>query len=326
MQDIADMAGTSKTTVSLVLNDMGEERKISKETQERIWKIVNKLKYKPSILAKSLKIKKSHTIGFLVADISNVFYAKIGRIVEELAWQKGYQILFGSTEESEEKEELLIQDLVNRQVDGLIIASTNPKSQIISDLIQRNFPLVLIDRDIDNTEVNSIVINNKLMMQKAVERLIRLGKRRIGLLSITPHIYTLKLRIEGYKEALKKHNIKVDNKIILPVDIKNLPISTIDCLEELIDQKIDSIVFTNNQVAIETFKHFRTKYKPLLSTLDYAVFDNTDLFDYIPSNITSIAQPIHEFATKSFDLLFDSIKGESQKKKYLLEGELIIRE
>ena len=114
MQDIADMAGVSKTTVSIVLNDKSEERKISKETSHKIWEIVNKLDFKPSFVARSLKSKKTHTIGFLVADIFNLFYAKIGRIVEDLAWKQGYQVLFGSTDESEEKEKILIQDLVNR--------------------------------------------------------------------------------------------------------------------------------------------------------------------------------------------------------------------
>ncbi len=325
MKDIADMAGVSKTTVSIVLNDRTEERKISKETKDKIWDIVNKLNYKPSSLARSLRSRKSHTIGFLMADISNVFYAKISRIIEDLSWDKGYQVLFGSTEELGDKEEILINDLVNRQVDGLIIASSNPNSKVIKQLVHNEYPLVLIDRDAENLDVNSIVIDNKGMMQKAVERLIRLGKRRIGLLSITPHIYTLKNRIEGYKAALKKHKIKVDDNLILHIDYKNIREDSYNRLEELIDQNVDCIVFTNNQVATETLIHIKTKYKPLLNTLEFAVFDNTDIFDYIPSNITSIAQPIHEIATKSVELLFNSIEGKKEKQKLVLEGEMIVR-
>ena len=325
MQDIADMAGVSKTTVSIVLNDKSEERKISKETSQKIWDIVNKLDFKPSFVARSLKSKKTHTIGFLVADISNLFYAKIGRIVEDLAWKQGYQVLFGSTDESEEKEKILIQDLVNRQIDGLIIASTNPENDMIKNLVESDFPVVLIDRDTDSLNVNCIMVNNKLMMQKAVERLIRLGKQRIGLLSITPHIYTLKLRIDGYKEALKKHKIKINDKIILYVDYKNIRTSTFEKLEMLIDQNVDSIVFTNNQVATEVLKHIRTKYNPFLSKLEYAVFDNADIFDYIPTHITSIAQPIDDIANKAIELLFNNINGNTKKQKILLDGEMIVR-
>lgn len=326
MQDIANKAGVSKTTVSIVLNNMGEKKKIRKETIQKIWDIAKELNFRPSFIAKSLKYKKSHTIGFLSADISNPFYAKIGRIIEDLAWHNGYQVLFGSTDESEEKEEILIDDLVNRQIDGLIIASSNPESHFIKNLIENDFPLVLMDRDNTKLKVNSVLINNQVMMQKAVERLIRIGKRRIGLLSLTPDIYTLRLRIEGYKDALKSHKMKIDRKLILTIDHKEIAKSTHKRLDELIDRNVDSIVFTNNQVASEAFTYIRTKYYPLLSKLDYITFDNNPLFDYIPSNITSIAQPINEIATKSIELLFYNMNGGKRKEKVLLDGKMIVRD
>ena len=93
----------------------------------------------------------------------------------------------------------------------------------------------------------------------------------------------------------------------------------------LIDQNVDSIVFTNNQVATEVLKHIRTKYNPFLSKLEYAVFDNADIFDYIPTHITSIAQPIDDIANKAIELLFNNINGNTKKQKILLDGEMIVR-
>lgn len=325
IQDIADLAGVSKTTVSFVLNDTGNKNKIKEETRQKVLNVANELNYRPNFFAKSLKSKKSNTIGFLVADISNIFYSKIGRIIEDIAWVNGYKVLSGSTDESEAKEEALIRDMVGRQIDGLIIAPANPNSQLIKQLANDGFPLVIFDRDTEILNVNSILIENKLLMKSSVEQLIKKGKRRIALFTITPNVYTLKLRIEGYKAALNEHKIPIDENLILEIDIKRIKESTSEQLKKLLTQNVDSIVFTNNQSAGEVFWCMKNLYQSWFKSLEFATFDNLDLYDHLPVNITSIAQPVEKIATKSINLLLNNIKGEDEKQKIYLNAEIIKR-
>ncbi len=325
IQDIAEKAGVSITTVSVVLNDQSDTRKIKPATREKIWNVVKELNYKPSSLARSLRGKGSKTIGFLAYDISDEFFANIIRIVEDIAWEKGYRVLAGSTEESVEKEVELIDDLIGRQVEGLIIASTNPDSDKIKTLVQSGFPLVLIDRKAEAFQANSIIVNNQLIMQKAVDRIIRVGKEKIGLMSIMPLSFPLKHRIEGYKTSLSNHHIAYSDELIKYVDRKTLKESAFEKFEELMDKNIDGLVITNNKLSYTVFDIIFENYGPVINNLTFAVFDDAEIFKYIHSYIVSVVQPVNKIAEHAIALLLKNINGDNLNHQIVLKGELMVR-
>lgn len=326
IKDIAQDLGLSKTTVSFVLNNKGDEKNISKKTQEKILAYVHEVNYQPNQIAKSLKKGTTNTIGYLVPDISNPFYAKIGRLIEDLLAAKGYHLIIGSTDEKQEKEDSLLNMFVNRQVDGLIVASCFENLAMLKTLAAQRFPMVFFDRESPDFEANYILVENKDAMKLAVEKLINKEAKKIGLLSITPNVYSLKLRIEGYKQALIDNDLEENDDLIRIVEIDNIRESSKEQLNYLMEQKVDAIVFTNNQIAAHAIWIMNTSFKEHINRMNFASFDNLDLFDYSLPKVTSVAQPIQDIASCVVDILAEVMQTKKENtKRIILQPKLIER-
>lgn len=326
IKDIAQELGFSKTTVSFVLNNKGDEKNISKKTQEKILDYVREVNYQPNQIAKSLKKGKTNTIGYLVPDISNPFYAKIGRLIEDLLAEKGYHLIIGSTDEKQEKEDSLLNMFVNRQVDGLILASSFENLGMLKTLEAQRFPMVFFDREHPDFCGNYILVENKKSMQSAVQKVIDKEAKKIGLLSITPDVYSLKLRIDGYRKALEDNAIELDENLIRIVDTNNLKESSQKQLEYLIEENVDAIAFTNNQITAHAIWLMNVHYKEKLNRMKFVSFDNLDLFDYSLPVVTSVAQPIDKIAQHSVNILIEFMQSSDRTiKRIELKPKLIER-
>lgn len=326
IKDIAQDLGVSKTTVSFVLNEKGDEKNISKKTQKLILDYIKEVNYQPNQIAKSLKNGTTNTIGYLVPDISNPFFAKIGRIIEDRLWDMGYHLIIGSTDEKKEKEELLLNMFANRQVDGLIIASCFINSDVLKSLSKQNFPMVFFDREDPSVLANYILVENKIPMKEAIQQTIDNGAKRIGLLSITPDVYSLKLRIEGYKQALLDNGLEQDENLLRIVNNNQIKESAQKELEYLIERGVDVVVFTNNQIAAIAIWLMNMLYPEKVSEITFVSFDNLDIFDYSMPKVISIAQPIDNIAKQSVDILEEVIRTkESKNIRIELKPKLIKR-
>ncbi|MGZ2369725.1 LacI family DNA-binding transcriptional regulator [Ancylomarina sp. YFZ004] len=326
IKDIAQDLGLSKTTVSFVLNNKGDEKNISTKTQKRVLDYIREVNYQPNQIAKSLKKGKTNTIGYLVPDISNPFFAKIGRLLEDHFWEKGYHLIIGSTDEDKEKEEQVLNMFVNRQVDALIVASCFIKGDTIKSLLAQGFPLVLFDREDPDIEANYILVENKISMKNAIEKTIQTGSKKLGLITLTPDVYSLKNRIEGYKMALSDNHIEFDNDLIRIVDNNDLKPGTERELRKLIESGVDTIVFTNNQIAVIAIWLMNTHYKNKVNDIKFVSFDNVDLFDYSLPKVISVAQPIEKIAMYSTQIVEEILNSKkSENKRIELTPKLIER-
>lgn len=140
LKDIADSLGVSKALVSLVLNGKGDERGINKDTQERVRKKAKELNYIPNQYARGLRVGRTDTIGVIVPDISNVFYGKLCKAIEQEAYRKGFNLIISNTYEDVQKEKKLITNLINRNIDGLILASSFDDKNELEGLKDNNVP------------------------------------------------------------------------------------------------------------------------------------------------------------------------------------------
>ena len=188
LADIAKALDVSKTLVSMVLNGQGDLHGINVNTQKRVMDKAKELNYKPNRMARGLRTGKSNSIGLIVADIANPFYAKIARSIEDYAYDKGFHLMFASSDENPKREEELIDMLTDRQVDGLIIASTLNESnkQPLVNLKNSNIPFVLIDRYIEGIEVDMVVGDNEKGAFDLTNHLLDKGKKKIALLTVSP--------------------------------------------------------------------------------------------------------------------------------------------
>ena len=321
LNDIAKSLNVSKTLVSFVLNDQGKKNGISPKTQKMVLDKAKELNYKPNQIARGLRLGKTHTIGLIVADISNKFYAKIARKIEQVASQHNYNVIFCSSDENQEKEIQLINMLKERQVDGIIISTTQKQSDVFSRLKKEKYPFVLIDRNLPKLVTNFAGVDNYTGAFEATQHLLNIGYKKVALLKISPiHLSTIKEREMGYRYALKHNGIRVNNKLIRTIDFSNIRQEVRSVIDELIQLpiNIDAIFSTNNNITVACLEYLNELSLHIPKDVALVSFDDIDLFRFSYPSITAVAQPIEEIGEIAVNILLDEINGKSQDKKHIV--------
>ncbi|MFT4600209.1 MAG: LacI family transcriptional regulator [Arenicella sp.] len=305
LKDIAESLGVSKALVSLVLNGKGDERGINKQTQEKVRVKAKELNYIPNQYARGLRIGRTNTIGVIVPDISNVFYGKLCKAIEQEAYDKGYNLFISNTYEDVQKEKKLISDLINRNIDGLILASSFDSKNEIDGLREDKFPLVLVDRVFDDFNVDSVSVSNSAGAQKAVEFLYSRGVKRPVCFSISPvYISSISERIQGYIGALKNPN---DAKLVqIPHD--NIANGVASALAELKNEDYDGIFCVNNNIAKALLRELANQGDQL-NNVEIISFDDLEIFDIVNPKISAIAQPVDIIGKKAVNLLINRFEA-----------------
>lgn len=332
LADIAKALGVSKTLVSLVLNDKGDALGINKETQRKVIAKARELNYRPNQFARGLRMGKSNTIGLIVSDIANSFYARICRSAEDHAAAHGYNLFICSADENVEKESRLIQMLINRQVDGLIISSTQSKSAEFTQLKKMELPFVLIDRHFPRLDTNYVIVDNHEGALKGVKHLIDEGHTKIGYLAISPaHLITIKERARGYKDALKEAGIRFDGRLVKDIPHDDVRPNVYKAMDELLSANsgVTAVFSSNNSLTIAAMEYLKEKGLHMPEDISLVSFDDIDLFKLSDPPITAVAQPIEEIGAQATEVLIQKIKEMKEQKHstdhVVLETELLVR-
>lgn len=332
LDEVARSLGVSKTLVSLVLNNKGDAYGISKETQKKVLKKARELNYRPNLVARGLRTGQSNIIGLIVADIANPFYSKIARSIEDKAQRHGYHLMICSSDEDPERESGLIDLLIEGQnVNGLIISTTQQKTGQLTQLKKSGYPLVLIDRYLPQFSASYVGVDNFLGAQKMTEHLINLGYRKIGLLTITPNfLSSINDRVAGYKEALKKHNIRFDPKLVRDIPFNSIQESIGKELRDLMapPHRVDAVFMLNNNLCAYGLEYLHEAGWRIPNDLAVVSFDDVEFFKFSNPPVTAVAQPLEAIGHKAVELLLEQIrhKGTQQKPKTIeLDTELVIR-
>ncbi len=214
LKDLAEYTGFSKSTISRVFNNPD---KVKKATLNKIQKAVNELDYQPSRVAQRLRHGqgKAKVIGLIIPDIMNPFFANLARGVEDVAHPQGYSLILNNSDEDMNRQKNCIDILRKEAVDGIILPPVNDSNNNIRDLLEAGIVVVCVDRKVQGTPVDSVVSDNRLGAYKAVSHLITLGHRRIAYISGISGISTSRERLQGYKDALREHDIEIVEEIIL---------------------------------------------------------------------------------------------------------------
>jgi LacI family transcriptional regulator len=208
MSDVAQKAGVSLMTVSRVVNNKGE---ISAKTIERVQKIIEELGYRPSSIARSLASGQTRTIGLIVPDVANPFFADVTRGVEHLAYSQGYNVFLCNAEEDPQRELSAIQSLEEKQVDGVILCSSRLEDNQLQEVLGRQPAAVLINRRIANDRGNhpieSVILDDAASGQLATWHLLDRGHRRIGFLAGPKASFSGQNRTKGFRAALQEAGV-----------------------------------------------------------------------------------------------------------------------
>lgn len=333
IKEVAERAEVSITTVSHVIN---KTRFVSDELSQRVFTAMRELDYQPNILARSLRSGRTKTIGLVIPDISNLFFAEISRKIEDKGFEFGYNVILCNTDEDILKEQRYINVLISKQVDGIIFFSTGGSSGITRNLIESNLPLVVADRETLDIDADVVLIDNEKGGYDATKYLISLNHKRIACISGPSPITPSAQRVEGYKRALQEANIPFDKSLLRTSNFKfeggeeemlklmNLPVPP------------TAVFVCNDMMALGAILAIRKVGKKVPDEISIVGFDNTPLSNFICPPLTTVSQPIKKMADLIVELLIEKIRIKENRKrekelipeygKYILDTELIIRE
>ena len=219
LKDIAKEMGVSITTISRALNNKND---ISPLTKERILRVIKQRGYTPNAVARGLKIKRTETIGVVITDISDPFFAPVVKGVEKTAQQEGYHVILCDTDEDYQIEKEALRTLIEKRVDGLLITPTQTDFQDIAELKRKKLPFVLLARhfDFELLETNYVSTDDVKGAFSAITFLIEKGHRRILFINGPSYISSTKERLAGYKRALLEAGVEIDESLIRGGGIK----------------------------------------------------------------------------------------------------------
>src|SRR6478735_735963 len=326
LKDIAQEAGVSTALVSYVINNKEKEKRVGKEIADKIRKIAKKLNYRPNQIAKSLKTSKTHTIGLVVASLDYRFTNGIVSAVEAEARKNHYTVLLGSSDEDAQKFSELINALIHRQVDGLILFPVENSDNLIKYLKKHELPFVLIDRFIPEIKTNIIALNNFKAAYSSTTHIIKTGHKRIGFINLKNSMFHLKERTRGYKQAMKDNKLTVNAGWYKEVNEKNLKEDVCLAIKKLIAPPLncDAVFFATEYLTINGLKFLNSLNIKVPEQLAVMSFDESEAFELFYCPITHSRQPLEEMGRSAMQMLIGAMNDKKAAKQIFLESEIII--
>ena len=318
MRDVADRCGVSIATVSRALAGTGP---VSEEVSRRIQQAVQDLGYRPNRVARNLRSNQSSTIGLVVADIQNAFFAGIGRAVEDAALEHGYAVFLCNTDENPEKEELYLRHLADENVAGIIYAPTNKavKSLGSGHAADANMPMVVVDRAVARDDTDLVLIDNFAAARELADHLIGHGRRRIaGLFGAKSS--TGAERRRGFLTAHEHHHLPVDESLqrLLPPFAEEGFLATRELLQR--PDPPDAIFVSNGQLAVGAYRALMESGLPCPERVAFASFDEAAWTSLVSPPVTLIAQPTRDIGRAAVDLLLGRIAEPHRPVRRLVLG------
>lgn len=310
MAEIAREAGVSITTVSHVLNGT---RHVSEKTTNRIHAAIQRTGYRPHSIARALAGARTKSIGLAISGISNPYFMDVIAAIEAAAADHGHTILLADTHDEPQRELQMVQELVLRRVDGLVLApSPGAEANALKYLSQHSVPVVLVDRFLP-VEIDQVGIENEAPAAQLVEHLIELGHRRIGLVAGLESLSTTEERVKGYRDALDRAGIPIDDDLIAHGASQHEPARAAVHRVLDLDNPPTALVAANNAMTIGTLHALRERKLTVPGDIALVGFDDFEWSDFFHPRLTVIAQPSNELGAQAVRLLLARLDEPSRE-------------
>ncbi|MDR9827272.1 LacI family DNA-binding transcriptional regulator [Vibrio sp. FNV 38] len=305
--DVATHAGVSKSTVSQYLN--GRFGHMSSATKEKIKAAIEDLNYVPNPIARSLKVEKTKTIGVVVRDISGYNTSRVLRGIDDYCKNNGYNVLIYNSDFNAEDEKRALLSLQQMCVDAIIITSSGLNSALINQLIQHKMPVVQFQLEYPDCESHIVLSDYEQAAFEATEYLIELGHKHIGFLAqefLTS--CSRKARYQGYLNALAKHGIKAEDRLLLFWD-REKGFET--CPVDMINSKDAPTAFFTQHLAITTelLQAFNRNNIGVPEQISVLGFDEIPMVELFKVPVTVIKQDAYQTGQETAKLAIESING-----------------
>ncbi|MFC5046984.1 LacI family DNA-binding transcriptional regulator [Aquimarina hainanensis] len=316
IQSIADTLGVSVSTVSRVMNGVGKKYRISAKTIAAIHETADKLNYTPNNIAKSLRLKKTFTVGLIIPDISNPWFAKIAMRIEEESRKRGYNIFLCNSNGDITVEKESLKLLENWKVDGIITAPIGIEYSHLLKSYKNGMPLVLVDRFFEKAELPYVSTNDEQGAFDANELLISYGHVNIACIQGLVGTSQNRQRVDGYKKALKKNGLKVEESLIVGSDFgyDNGYNEAKKIIKELHKNKVTAIFSTGNQITLGVLKAFKEESIRIPEDISLISFDENNYSELLYTPISTVSHVDNEIGSKAVAMLFNQINEEETEE------------
>jgi LacI family transcriptional regulator len=325
LRDVAKRAGVSAMTASRVANG---RHGVGADAQQRVEEAIKFLNYVPNRISRGLASQRTKTIGLIVPDVVNPFFAPLVRGAEIAARRLGYRVLLCNTENDLRLEREYIENLITHPVEGLLLAPVNDQSaHSIFALCRGGFPLVLLDRSLPETDCDSVVCDNVGGARRMTEHLIALGHRDIAHLSDVEETSTGRERLAGYKDALVAAGIPFREELVFRTTVDQMggfrATQGVLALE-----KRPTVIFTiNNMTAVGAMQELRERGLNVPLDIGLVCFDDVEHLAVLSPFLTVISQPAETIGSVGAQLLFERIAGKAgrRSRRITLQTDLLVR-
>lgn len=320
--DVAKAANVSIATVSKVINNTG---RIGDKTRKKVNDVIKELDYKPNLMASALMGKKTCTIGFILPDLANPFFSELARYVEDMASSFNYNVVICSTDYITEKEEMYVSLLLQKNVDGFILASGFESFEAIEKIQAMNIPIVLVARNAPGKQLNLVSINDYDAGFRATSYLIERGHQQIAI--IARNIWSNRERYRGYADAMRKNGlVPMDEHYYAKESTIQDGFKSLQQIMKVSPIKPTAFFACNDLMATGAIKACKKLNLKVPEDISIIGFDNSIFAQIVEPALTTVEQPQREIATEAVQLLMNAINGDNAHQTITLKTKIIERE
>lgn len=326
ISDVAAEAGVHPSTVSRALTDHASSS-IKPATRERVLAAAERLGYRPSVLARGLRLRRTMTLGMLVPDITNPFFSSIIKGAEDAARERGYNLILCNSEDDPEREAVCLHALREHEVDGLLIASSQMADETIDGLRDEGYPFVLINRATASPDDLAVVVDNHAAAANAIAYLAGLGHHRVGHIAGPVSTTTGLDRLEGYRSAVRDLGLADDPELVAEADGFSIEAghAALGAMLRMADPPT-AVFAANDLIAIGALQRLHEAGGLAPQDLSLVGFNDIPFAGLLQPALTTVRVPQLEMGMAGARLLIDRIEGRpTEKVRLTLPTELVIR-
>ncbi|HEY3033939.1 MAG TPA: LacI family DNA-binding transcriptional regulator [Streptosporangiaceae bacterium] len=326
LRDVAARAGVHPATASRALNP--ETRLLVKEeTARRVLDAAESLGYHPNPVARSLRTRRSHTVGVLIPDLTNPLFPPIVRALEDRLAAAGYVALIGNTDGDDERERLVFQQMRARHVDGMVLATAHLSDPLLADAARAGLPVVLMNRMAADHSLPSVSVDNERGMRIAVAHLAAEGHKKITHVAGPQEVSTGLSRYQGFVSAMEAHGLVPDPDLIVTAKAFSIE-EGLRCTRALLERRTGctAVAAGNDMLAIGCLAALEEMGLSCPADMSVVGFNDMPFIDRLRPPLTTIRFPHYQLGTEAAQLLLERIAGQGGPVKVLyLTPELVVR-
>lgn len=307
--DVARHAGVSTATVSRVINGQSV---VAPTTRERVLAVVRELSYQPNALAASLVLRRSHTLGVVLPDISNPFFPEVVRGLEDAAHASGYNVILCNSDLDTAKELEYFEVLRQKRVDGLIYHSGTITDAHLAAFQRLKLPVVLAATEDPRGELPCVLVDNRQAAAEVMEHLIGLGHRRVAVVTGNDPV-SGESRLRGYRDSLARHGLRLDDGLV--VHAEWTADQAYQAVQSLLKRRPLPTAFAaaSDLMALGVMGALHDAGLRVPEDVSVIGFDNIQLAGTVRPGLTSMAQPMYEIGSEAASLLIHCLTEEDPK-------------